>query len=323
MRAGPGSPALAQTLAATFAALLLGYVVQRVGRRWPEGTTDRWSARLKHLLVLYATPLILLLSFWKLELQLWMITLPLLGILGHLAGGLLGLGVARRLGLARPQTGSMFVCGMMSNLTSFGGLVSYLFFGETGFALGAVYRVFEPIVVHGVGFPVSAALGGRRPPGEAGWVRRVLLDPYVLLPNAGLAAGILLNALEVRRPAWVDPLSPVLIVTTSLAMVFAIGLTLRPARLSAYVAPALAVAGIKFVALPVVMALAAAALGYTRMADPLPFKIVVLMAAMPVAFNALVPPTLFGLDLDLANSAWLVTTLGFFAMLPILYVVLV
>jgi predicted permease len=44
---------------------------------------------------------------------------------------------------------------------------------------------------------------------------------------------------------------------------------------------------------------------------------------MPVAFNALVPPVVYGFDLDLANSAWIITTLGLLVILPVLYVLLV
>ncbi|HEX6989536.1 MAG TPA: hypothetical protein VF282_08710 [Bacillota bacterium] len=317
--------ALVRTLVATFVALLCGYAGQAALRnhRWGRAT-DRWSSTIKHALILYVTPVTLVLSFWTLNLKLWMLTIPFLGVAAHLVGGLLGLGGARRLRLAPPQAGSMFVCGMMSNLTSFGGLVSYMFFGEPGFALGAVYRMLEPAVVYGVGFPVSAALGGRGDGDGRGrsWVRRILLDPYILVPNLGLLAGVILNALDVPRLETLAAWNPILIIGSSLLMVFAIGLTFRPGRLGAYIMPSLTVASIKFVALPLLMGLVAYGLGYGQTDGGLPFKIVITMSAMPVAFNALVPPTLFGLDLDLANSSWLVTTAGFFVMLPLLYLVL-
>ena len=44
---------------------------------------------------------------------------------------------------------------------------------------------------------------------------------------------------------------------------------------------------------------------------------------MPVAFNALVPPSIFGFDLDLANSAWIVTTGLLAVIVPVLYLTLV
>jgi predicted permease len=41
-----------------------------------------------------------------------------------------------------------------------------------------------------------------------------------------------------------------------------------------------------------------------------------------VAFNALVAASIYDLDLDMANSCWLVTTLALIAVLPWLYFLL-
>ena len=43
---------------------------------------------------------------------------------------------------------------------------------------------------------------------------------------------------------------------------------------------------------------------------------------MPVAMTALVPPSLFRLDLDLANACWIFSTLALVAVLPALLVIL-
>lgn len=147
-------------------------------------------------------------------------------------------------------------------------------------------------------------------------------DPYVVLPNVGLLAGLLLNVSPWSRPLLIDALSSWIIVGNSLLMVFAIGLSIRPTRVAAYIRPSLIVTTIKYVAVPAGLALIAYLLGYTRMEDGLPFRVVVLMSSMPVAFNALVPPTLFDLDLDLANSSWLVSTATFAVVLPLLYLLL-
>jgi predicted permease len=39
---------------------------------------------------------------------------------------------------------------------------------------------------------------------------------------------------------------------------------------------------------------------------------------MPVAFNALIPPSIYNLDLDLANSCWFFTTASLVVVLPLL-----
>ncbi len=43
---------------------------------------------------------------------------------------------------------------------------------------------------------------------------------------------------------------------------------------------------------------------------------------MPVAMTALVPPSLFNLDLDLANACWVFSTAGLIVVLPALLIIL-
>ncbi|HQL90727.1 MAG TPA: hypothetical protein PLQ15_09005 [Syntrophales bacterium] len=47
-----------------------------------------------------------------------------------------------------------------------------------------------------------------------------------------------------------------------------------------------------------------------------------ILSSMPVAFNALIPPSIYDLDLDLANSCWFVTTALLVFVLPALLVII-
>jgi len=49
---------------------------------------------------------------------------------------------------------------------------------------------------------------------------------------------------------------------------------------------------------------------------------VLILSSMPVAFNALIPPSIYDLDLDLANSCWFVTTALLVFVLPALLVII-
>ena len=44
----------------------------------------------------------------------------------------------------------------------------------------------------------------------------------------------------------------------------------------------------------------------------------IFLSSMPVAFTALIPPSIYDLDLNLANSCWLVNTLSIALILPLL-----
>jgi hypothetical protein len=56
--------------------------------------------------------------------------------------------------------------------------------------------------------------------------------------------------------------------------------------------------------------------------DGLALKTVAVLASMPVAMNALIPPSLFNLDLDLANACWIGSTTALIVVLPALHLLL-
>jgi hypothetical protein len=89
-----------------------------------------------------------------------------------------------------------------------------------------------------------------------------------------------------------------------------------------YLKECIAVSAIKFLIVPTVITSLAFLLGYREMAGGHLIKVVILLSSMPVAFNALIPPSLYDLDVDLANSCWLFTTSLFIIILPVLYFII-
>ena len=57
-------------------------------------------------------------------------------------------------------------------------------------------------------------------------------------------------------------------------------------------------------------------------ANGLPFKVILVLSSMPVAFNALVATSIYDLDLDMANSCWLISTGALVVVMPWLYFLL-
>ena len=82
------------------------------------------------------------------------------------------------------------------------------------------------------------------------------------------------------------------------------------------------IALIKFVAIPASVYLLASWVGLGAVNGGLPLKVVIILASMPVAFTAMVPPTLYNLDVDLANTAWMLTTSLLLVVVPILWLIL-
>jgi len=101
-------------------------------------------------------------------------------------------------------------------------------------------------------------------------------------------------------------------------LLVSVGLAFRFRRVGGYLRESASVAAIKFAAVPVLASTLAWSLGFGRIDGGLPLKVVMILSSMPVAFNALIPPSIYDLDLDLANSCWFVTTALLAIVLPVL-----
>ena len=92
--------------------------------------------------------------------------------------------------------------------------------------------------------------------------------------------------------------------------------------MSMYVRESAVISLIKFAFVPVIVTSLAALAGLGDVDGGIPLKVTAILSAMPVAMNALIPPSLFRLDLDLANACWVFTTLELVVVLPILIIIL-
>jgi hypothetical protein len=59
-------------------------------------------------------------------------------------------------------------------------------------------------------------------------------------------------------------------------------------------------------------------LGLGNIEDGLPLKVVLILSSMPVGFTAMVPPTIYDLDIDLSNASWIVTNSALIFVVPML-----
>lgn len=335
------------SLATLILPLVLGYALQPLasGRLIPGFTfaARAFAARVKVANITVFTPITLMLSFWAVQISSFrLLALPALGAGALVIGGSLALIAARMLNLNRPQTGSLFVCGMFTNLGSIGGQFSYLIWGEAGFALVSLYRLLEQAIYFVVGWPVSNYYGSQGAlevatsspasrvaeglavarPSVAVLLWETFRKPVTILPLAGMGIGMLLQFFDIARPPVLSQVNGALILGGTMLLLFAVGLDIRPGKVRDHIRPCAVVCAIKFIAIPVAVALGAYMLGLHRIDGGLPFRVALLLSAMPVAFNALVPPAIFGLDEDLANSCWLVSVAALGIVVPVFYVVL-
>jgi len=276
-----------------------GWWLARRGR-----LSEARASRLVRWVVTVPSPIVLCLSFWRMNLRSvepWL--LPFLGLLissSTLAPAFL---YARRAGLSRPQTGSFLACAFFSNLGYLGAFTAFAVYGEAAYALCMLYLVFFSPCFYTLGFGIGARYGHRAR--EASTMEAAFRDELRLFPFLGMLAGAALSLAGVERPALLEWLNHVLIPADTALYLIAIGSQVTFEWPRAMLRPCLAMSGIKFLYSPLI------AWGLVSLAhlEGLPRFVVLLESATPVAVSSLVLPLLFGLDKRLANAVWLFTTI--------------
>lgn len=302
-----------------FVSLALGYVWRKsvLAKQGSNNHLICLRDRLQFLAFFVLIPFSSMLSLWGLPTpDQRLLLFPLLGISAWTAGGILGLLFASLAHFSRAGKGSLFCCATFSNIGAVGTLVCVVFFGEVSIAYVALYRLFEEIFYYGLAIPVATRFKGD----EACEVRvqGMRISRLLCLVIAALVTGLILNRLHVPRPEVLGHLSAAMSITAAVLALFSIGLGLRLSRLAGYKCACLGIVLIKFLCVPCLVTGLAYLLGFASIDAGLPIKITLLLASMPVAMNALLPPALLSLDLDMANACWLMSTLALAIVLPVL-----
>ena len=244
--------------------------------------------------------------------------IPFAGSLTIIIGGLSGLLIGRSLKLPRYQMGAFFSVSCMFNTGSIGALMVFLLLGERGFALVPVFRLFEDVSYYVFAFPIARTFSAQASPRtDEPRIIRAINDPFVIVALSSIAVGLFLNISGVPRPQIYTTLNRVIIPLASLLLLVSIGMAMNFRSFRRYLPVSSLVATIKFMIAPAIVVSIAWVLGFGKIDGGLPLGVILILSSTPVAFTALVPPSIYDLDLDLANSAWLLTTLLLVLVVPL------
>lgn len=279
---------------------------------------------LQKIALWFVVPMTMASTIWIINIDSVSLTaFPLLGMIAFLLGGGFAIIAARFLQLQARQTGALFASGYFSNVGSIGGLVGYVFIGEKAFALASFYHLLQPITYYMIGFSIAKSYSVQNTAVSfSARLKTLGKDPFILIGTSSLLIGGLLNLSGLERPAFFSLLNAVFIPLGTMVLLISIGLALRFQRVTGYWRESLIVALIKFLLVPLCTTLIAYFLGYRSLDNGVPLKTILILSSTPVAFNALVATSIYDLDLDLANSCFLFTTIALVVTLPILYALL-
>jgi predicted permease len=312
--------------------MIAGYAVRRKAlRRDPanERTCSRWSRTFKLICIAAFVPPIAATAMLKRPLAgTSVLVLALIGVGFLLMEASLGRAYIGLRKLPPRQGGAFLGCAAMTNMLSFGGLIVFAVWGNDGLQQVYLLKLLEHVLYFGVFYPWCSTFSPDLQPRHTGLIASFRRHPVTLVPLAAVAVGVTWNfvyynspARPAGPPAWTLPINAYLVPVQVGLLTFAVGLTLAPSRIRRYWPECLAAASIKFLIAPTVTGLAAYLCMRNGLISELGFRVAVVISSMPVAFNSLIPPALYNLDEDLANSCWLFTSAMLVVTVPALYLV--
>jgi hypothetical protein len=311
-------------MSVSFGSVLLGYLVRfHAAPRRGDEVLSRLSAGMKTFAVAVLLPIATISSLWSFSLSSGALAyLPAFGILALLIGGAAAVFLIRFFKIEPFRAGSLFTSCMFSNISALAAFVAYTMFGETGFAAIQLYALLEQPFYYAVGFPLSYEISKGALRDFRFSLKNLKEKPIIFFPLGAVAVGTLLRLSPLDKPEFMYSVSAFLVPVITVLFGLAIGLTLRIREIKKYRPEVLMAHGVKFLVIPAVIIGLGALSGLPGVMEGIPFKSLVIVSFSPVGFLAVVPPAVYGFDVDLANSAWLTTTLSYALILPVLLLVL-
>ncbi len=301
------------------AGMLLRMFLVRIGRGESVPVLRR---RLQTILLAAVNPVCFAVALWVLDTSRPSIflRLPFIGLIALITGFLLGKAGSALMRLEPLQAGVWRSSASFTNIGNVGGIVVFAVIGEAGYAFIPFYKLFEELWYYSVVFP-AARRDSERFYGKQTDRHPLAFakDPFFLVSLAAIAVGMGLNLSGLERPAVFGRINAVLIPMTTLGLLVSIGLSLHLTKIGPHIKKALALTVVKFFLTPAIVCAAAILFGITPQAWPVLFGTILILSSMPAGFLSLVPPSLYRLDLDLANACWLVTMLGLVVTIPVLW----
>lgn len=276
---------------------------------------------LQKVALLVFNPVAILGATWVADIRnIKIAVLPFMGMTAIFSGGVLAFFIAKMLKLTSKQTGSYIVSGGFTNIGSLGALFCFLFLGEKGFALVPFYKLFEEAIYYAIGFPIAKSYSEDISQTQSFLhrLKNAVTDKFVVVAVSSIGIGLSLNFSRMTRPQEYATINSIFIPLAALLLLISIGMAMQFSSVTKYFKPGLIIASIKFAVIPTMIFSLGLTLGLDQINNGLPLKVVLILSSMPVGFIAMVPPTIYKLDIEIANACWLITNAGLLIQIPLL-----
>lgn len=285
------------------------------------GISENLAKKIMTAVLIFLNWPIALLVIWRMNLDLRLIWLPIVGLILMLTITIISTVLFLSLKLERKSQLTLILAGSLSNLGYTGGaFVCYALFGAEALALANIYLLLWLPTAYLIFFPLLKIIQFRSRP--SGSILKHTLDLRCLVLPAVITA-IVLNLTDIKTPAFVTRfhIVDILVYAASSLSFFAIGLRVNFSRLKNYINLYFPLVGVKFILTPAVALLLIWLLTLTGNNLPdMVRKVIIVLSATPSAVLMVTMSNVFDLDGPLASALWLVTTAVFaVVVVPVLF----
>ncbi len=304
---------LVVSLALIFGGIAVGRALLAFSRnRSPrvQQFTEKFIFLMRNIAFYFMSPFVVINAFWIIDIKsISYISVPLIGLGALVIGSSVAVLLAKARRMELKQEGAMFCAGSCSNIGSFGSLLCFVFFGQPGIVFSTLYRVFETPYYYLFLYPTAREYTADKNTAKVNRLLWLMKDPIAIIFFISIVIGLTLNLAHIPCPNFVSETTELLIPISTVLLLFSVGYTLRFSKVRRYRFAVVGISFIKYMLTPLFVIGAALLLGLNRLGDGTLFKTLIVLSALPSGFNSLIPAQMFGLDVDLVNACWLVTTI--------------
>lgn len=252
-----------------------------------------------------------LMSFWVLPLSAKLFWLPVIGVLITAVPGLIGARWFASRFDNELDRGACVISAMLSNIGTVGGLCAFILYGEEGFAYVQLVAAPQNILMVAAAFPMAKYYYEKHQAAAKQAKLKLSFREMFITWNQvgilGMAAGILLQASGVERPAVLGTLFHNLVHVLAWISLLPVGYLIDFYRARFYYRKVTDMIWLRFVIVPALFYL----LFKVLFTDQVLLGSLLVMAAAPAAINSVITAQLYKLNVDITIAAFILTTVAF------------
>ncbi len=284
--------------------------------------SDSFCSTLVKINIRIVVSILSFLSFWTLKISLDLLWLPLFGIFAIIIPGLIAQFTFAKTYKNYDDRGAYMMAAMISNIGTLTGLCAFIVYGIQGFAYIQIVAMFQALFTFLYCFPLAAyyhAKANNKTSRKMQIHIVQLLFNWNQLPVLTMIIGFILSFNDIPAPDICYSIFNSLVHIGAWAGMLPVGYMIKFGRAGYYLKRTSDIPIVKFIVLPVIAYIVVIHL----FSDPVLIGSMVLAFAAPTAINAVLASNIYKLNVDIAVSSFLSTTVIFlFIIFPLYFFVI-